>query len=747
MESQLSSSSRTEAKVPRLREDHSRSSLAGQTRDGLSRSRNLPPSPARFLRQPKPAASNEDPSVLGATPAGSIVNANHLTPFSHSTGIDTDSKIESTLRGGSDLHPIGLHFREGSGNARKGKKLAQTGALELSEEELLLVPYSRSQSTSSGQKAIDDSRGHVPVSAHTVFSRNAAPLSLPELDEYISALPPPPFSHSRDTKKTMFPPLDRLAATGRSIESLEANFKAKPIWRNCSSILHALVSLVLGLTGSSALATFYSLQGLFNTVQIFALILTTIVPRKGHGVVWGDWRQVILGTVPNILALNFATTLIQSLIFLLIFMGLAGLLLYAFHKSTAPCKRYGSLEGFQQPDRSSGRSIVITSFLLTVIYLPLSTLAIHVITWSSDLWAVPNPYLNSTTNPPVVTPLGPSDQFRDPLDFCYTTTMNKNEINFAPVVVIIAIMILFALTISYPISLRTLIKQSVPTVDRFTELGKTRSTSDMNREYQRLLEYDQNPLAFLYSGFRRDWGTYESLYLVMKFSTLLIIAVIDPSNCFFRSFSKTRVAVVRQVLLLIVTMVFFALQWTFSPFLDPVNNASEWISRLNYVLTSLVALLVALDVPGKNFIGGPILYVIYGFTYSFSIYFAIINLGIMQRWVKRLARRIDFSIDVFSPRLDVSRSSPHTKRRIWQEAITALFLTSPECKIPDKQPMYYIQAKCSQFPPYLLNFQGSPGERHVENIKVRTCGLNGYQPLIVCRRFCGKLAWSVTARP
>lgn len=94
----------------------------------------------------------------------------------------------------------------------------------------------------------------------------------------------------------------------------------------------------------------------------------------------------------------------------------------------------------------------------------------------------------------------------------------------------------------------------------------------------------------------------------MKFTTLLIIAVIDPNNCFFRSFPQTRVVVIRQVLLLIVTVVFFAIQWTFSPFLDPVNNASEWMSRLNYVLTSLVALLVALNVPGNNFIGGPILY-------------------------------------------------------------------------------------------------------------------------------------------
>jgi hypothetical protein len=69
-------------------------------------------------------------------------------------------------------------------------------------------------------------------------------------------------------------------------------------------------------------------------------------------------------------------------------------------------------------------------------------------------------------------------------------------------------------------------------------------------------------------------------------------------------------------------------------------------------------------------------------------------------------------------RLDISSSSPHTRRRIWQEAITALFLTSPDCKIPDEQPMHYIQARNSEFPPYLVSFQGSPGERHVENIKV-----------------------------
>jgi hypothetical protein len=92
---------------------------------------------------------------------------------------------------------------------------------------------------------------------------------------------------------------------------------------------------------------------------------------------------------------------------------------------------------------------LIVTFLLTVIYLPLSTLAVHVLVWSQDLWVVSNPYVNATTNPPIVPSIGPPDAFRDPLDFCWTTTMAKSQINFAPIVIIIAaIVILTASTLS-----------------------------------------------------------------------------------------------------------------------------------------------------------------------------------------------------------------------------------------------------------------------------------------------------------
>ncbi|KAF8641214.1 hypothetical protein AX17_000848 [Amanita inopinata Kibby_2008] len=560
---------------------------------------------------------------------------------------------------------------------------------------------------------------HVPVPATVVFDRGAAPLYLPELDKHLAELPPPPFRHGgvKDSA-AMFPPMDKLARSGMTLADLEVNSKIAPVWRNRETILGATVNIMLGVLGSSALASFYSLQGLFNTVQIFALLLSTIVPVKGRDLK-DSWRKLLLGTIPNVLAFNFASTLVQSLLFLITFMAIAFSLLYIFYRSMVRCNRYYSMEGFQSRGiKSSQWGPVVVTFVLTVVYLPLSTMAVHVLVWSQDLWIVPNPYINATSYPPSVPPLGPPNVYREPLDFCWTTTMKRNQINYAPLLVILAVATLALLTVWFPLALRHVTKQSVPSVDKFTELGRRRNTTELDSEYQRLLSRDRNPFAFLYNGFRRGWGTYESTYLFAKLSALVTIAVIDSDNCLFRSVSRSVLPVARQVLLLALMIAFFVVQCIYAPFLDPVNNASEWTSRLNYVTTSLSALLIALNIPGKKIVGTYVLYTIYVVTYGLTLYFTTIDWDMTQRLVKRIARRIDFSLDIFSPRLDISKSSIHVKRRIWQESITTLFLTSPNCAIPKDQPMNFSEARDDEYPPYLLDFAGSPGERHVENLKI-----------------------------
>ena len=118
----------------------------------------------------------------------------------------------------------------------------------------------------------------------------------------------------------------------------------------------------------------------------------------------------------------------------------------------------------------------------------------------------------------------------------------------------------------------------------------------------------------IFSGFRRGWSTYESTYLFVKLSALLIIATFDSNNCLFRSVSRTVIPIIRQVLLLIAMMAFFVVQCIYTPFMDPVNNAQEWTSRINYVATSLVGLLVVLNMPSEQILDT---YVLYAYVCSY----------------------------------------------------------------------------------------------------------------------------------
>lgn len=46
----------------------------------------------------------------------------------------------------------------------------------------------------------------------------------------------------------MFPPMDQLAATKKSLQDLEANNVIAPAWRNRNTIIKGLVDTVLGVT-------------------------------------------------------------------------------------------------------------------------------------------------------------------------------------------------------------------------------------------------------------------------------------------------------------------------------------------------------------------------------------------------------------------------------------------------------------------------------------------------------------------
>jgi hypothetical protein len=54
--------------------------------------------------------------------------------------------------------------------------------------------------------------------------------------------------------------------------------------------------------------------------------------------------------------------------------------------------------------------------------------------------------------------------------------------------------------------------------------------------------------------------------------------------------------------------VWFLIQCFLAPFVDPVSNASEWTSRLNYLLTSGLGLITALVPSSGPVLNGVVLY-------------------------------------------------------------------------------------------------------------------------------------------
>lgn len=162
------------------------------------------------------------------------------------------------------------------------------------------------------------------------------------------------------------------------------------------------------------------------------------------------------------------------------------------------------------------------------------------------------------------------------------------------------------------------------------------------------------------------------------------------------------------------------------PFNDRYQNNSDWCSRIAYVVIAILGLAAALRLPGKAAYGGWLLVTFTAVSYIFNGYFAIIGTIFAQRIVKKFKKRLDFSIDIFSPNLDTSK---HIIRRIQQEIISTILLTDDEFKVrrkPDEALMFCNLSEAANLqhdgqvtlPPYLLGFAGSQGERHLENLKV-----------------------------
>lgn len=270
--------------APRASDMHPQSSVL--------RSEGLSPSPARFLkhshlRRREPSNTDDNDELNVKSPA-LVTNSDDITaspkdandPFNdpeYSTDVVDElpavSYYNDRPHPRGDIHGLPTRRSEAAKYESDEIPLLPTGRAALhyqgsyqqvdpfggDQEDAFLARHSTPlqkefiASSATLVQPVSPPTSHTPVPITTVLARTAVPLSLPKLDGYIASLDPPtlpPVTPSGRHKKKdirMFPPMERLAATKKSLLDLETNTEDPPWWRDRSSIFSSLISMVLGI--------------------------------------------------------------------------------------------------------------------------------------------------------------------------------------------------------------------------------------------------------------------------------------------------------------------------------------------------------------------------------------------------------------------------------------------------------------------------------------------------------------------
>ncbi|KAK0549905.1 hypothetical protein OC845_002888 [Tilletia horrida] len=540
------------------------------------------------------------------------------------------------------------------------------------------------------------------------------------------------------TRTEMFPPLMLLKE--QSLDELKSNAvgpRAPPggflaNFPTFQSLLGTITDLIIGVEGSSFAAGILRLETLRDFAQLVQNNSSWINSDSSPTAtgVGAGLRRFFSHTLPAILALDFVSLIGRAEIFLVGWMFLGAMMMWRFWSITRALDHNRFVDGFDSkpaaytsPARGTKACYILLVFGLTTIYIPLTKLAVDTLVWHIDFWVF-NPTQGSQDLPSSLPPLGDSDHYRDPLDFCYTTTMRKDKFNFAWLLLPVAVLSLIFFTIGLPIRMVQVLRRLRPHVSEYNEMGLKRTPEEMDIEYQRLLGKDKSPLIFMINGYRRRWAFYKPIYILcFKFTNVLVISSLTRNNCLWRFQHAKTMQLVQQGILIGLMSFLLGIHVYIKPFVDMISNRSEMVSRICYVLTALLGLVVALR--GSSVYQSTLLYIVLGCSYLFNFYFALAGTSIFEHAVKRAQQRLDFSIDIFSPALDLQK---HIRRRIWEETFSTILLSAPSYRMPMNQLVAFSTSDVDKWPPYLLNFQNTAAERHVENIKLlRELGTHTYQ--------------------
>lgn len=471
--------------------------------------------------------------------------------------------------------------------------------------------------------------------------------------------------------------------------------------------LSFVLNYIIGAAGSSGGLQVFRLTMLFDFAQVLQLNLDSSLSNP-HST--SKLRRFLLHSLPALLALDFVSVFGLAIGFFFLWMALTAYALFWFCKisySYDPNRNIEGFEGqpylFRSPMRNTKVASILVAFVLMLLYIPLSALSLRAVIWSSDFWVSSDPAVLAA----------------EARGVCYTTTLDADGFNWAPIVVFLAVLSLLVYTLLWPAVVARIVMAMAPKVSKYDSFGVRRSPAEMEKAYEQLLDKDKSPLTFLYNAFNRSHSWYRPFHLLcFKLGVLVPIVVINTENCLFRRYDVATVNLIQQCITLGLQLSFLILHWWTKPYVDRVSNRTETLNRFCYLIVACGGLYLAIYTRGSGTVNS-VMFGLVILSYIAAIYFSLITTQVGGRWLKRFQRRLDFSLDLYSATFDPRQ---HVKRRIIQETLSTIMLAGPEYRMPiDSINTFSLGG-------YLLFFRGTLAERHVENLKIITAiGMEEYR--------------------
>ncbi|KAH9464974.1 hypothetical protein Pst134EB_004472 [Puccinia striiformis f. sp. tritici] len=520
----------------------------------------------------------------------------------------------------------------------------------------------------------------------------------------------------------------------------------------------------IGLIGGFYGSTLDSGHTNISKLPIFQRVFMQISPNDQPYRSFRNYSLLLFQWLPGLFSFDLTIFLGYSSPFILIYPGLVCLMLCEFYRLTGGWNALGKrrstqekgqrnhhipkkeCEGHELPESQAADSaatsssfkhyfgwkkiehfrntnfysIAITLILLS-LYVPITRISIEALVWGNNFWPIDNYYVKNQDQEVNLTDKLLHEvpgSLITPIEFCYRTTIKKHGLEVRGLVLFQSIFLLLAFSCWFPFRFfKTIISSSYIR----NQNEQHPHDSDDHRSHQTPGPDSSVSEKFSYfchsykQGDRRDPVREMTNRFLIKLIVILLATIPVKDNCvFIKKISRSRYLIdLMRCLFLSFT---FLLVWIFHSVWKPHRFKS--LNRINdlnikFCLFLSVVGLGSVFIHFQERLFGSIVLIWTTILYLLNIHYITIQFKSTQRLFSNFSQKLQIDENLFSADFDFSKE---VVRRVWHESLITLLLGMPDYRVPEGKTLLWREEVPGA--PYLVNYDGTHGERLVENFRL-----------------------------